>query len=87
MGHVCTSSLGACGDINLVFGLEAKRSGGGEGGRTRKEPALSCMVTTSRGRYSSFLGQCRVHPSEGVGRSLPLGVQKLFPVSKRFHQN
>lgn len=32
MGHVCTSSLGACGDINLVFGLEAKRSGGGGGG-------------------------------------------------------
>lgn len=28
MGHICTSSLGACGDINLVFGLEAKMGGG-----------------------------------------------------------
>lgn len=63
----------------LVFGPEAKR--GGVGGGSEKNQ-LILHSSYFKGGYSSFLGQCWVHPSEGVGRSLPLGVQKLFPLSE-----
>lgn len=79
---LCTSPLGACGDLSLVIGLETKRSGNTA---SWGEEALSCMATGFRKSHYSFSGITQLIPSTGSGKARTTGGGMLLPLGWKGH--